>query len=508
MPDQILAVYKNILKPRGPAVDAGDLILTNQRLCFVQLAAWEPNVNANPLLTAIAGSLGGFGAAAATTIGSVARQKPEIVKLLASAGKKRNALWGMNLDERLLKTKSRWVIPIDKASFERSSNGVGVSIKTEGVGALSQTNLTHFELYPTEELDRALQSILEAWKSRQIAAQAIEGYVTNFPAPQLFLDALKEGSSPKGEWQENEMLADSDYIGRLESIFKEQAYRDQCLVLRTLGNVSTGKLASLLKTQLISSLREQLEKAIQDEVSIWWGIVGVPLSGASFLAGVVFIVLASIAESNSQKQNSAIGYMSLCFILLFFSAITALFWAVPFFRARTARKRLQEQGVDPRECEAESRSTARDAADSECSFSTAELHAAFSTASTKTEFFKTLFSKPWKMQRLTFQRFEGLVEPDLRTTLAASVKAEANRRKRSGLKGLIVGLVAGGIVWLWYVSIPPHGYGPNAGPFLFVLAEVIVILICAVAAPLCLISSILAFAASSRYRRVAKVLSQ
>ena len=128
-------------------------------------------------------------------------------------------------------------------------------------------------------------------------------------------------------------------------------------------------------------------------------------------------------------------------------------------------------------------------------------------SSTRSKFFQDLYSKPWKLQRETFQRFQGVVEPDLREALAAFTKAEGNRRKRSGLKGLIVGLVAGGIVWLWYVSIPPHGYGADSGPFIFVLAEAIFIVVCAIVAPACLISSILAFIASSRYGQVAKALS-
>jgi hypothetical protein len=355
MPDQVLAVHKNVLKPRGTAVDAGDLVLTNQRLCFVQLAAWEPNVNANPLRTAIAGSLGGFGAAAVSTIASVSGQNPEIVKLVAAADKKRNILWGMNVDERLLKTKSRWVIPIEKVSFEKSSNGIGVSIKTKGIGALSQSNLTQFELYPTEGLESALQSILESWKSHQIAAKVVEGYASKLPAPQLFLDALKAGSSPITEWQESEMLGDNDYVGRLESVFKEQAYRDQCQIMRTLRSLSAGDIASLLQGQVIASQSEKLKKAIREEVSIWFGRIGVPLSIASFLAGVGFIVVASSAEHNSDKQNTALGSMSLCFIILFFSGLAALAWTVPFARAKTAKKRLQEQGVDPQKLESELR---------------------------------------------------------------------------------------------------------------------------------------------------------
>lgn len=508
MSDQILAVYKNVLKPRGSAVDAGDLVLTNQRLCFVQLAAWAPNVNANPLLTAVAGVAGGFGAAAVTTIGSVARQKPEIVKLLTSADKKRNMLWGMNLDERLLKTKSRWVIPTEEVSFERSSNGVGVNVKDKRVGALSQSNLTHFELYPTEELDSELQSILQAWKSHQIAAEAVEGYASKFPAPQLFLDALAAGSSAEAEWLKNEMLSDSDYLAHLQPLFKDLAYRDQCLVLSALRNVSAGELASLLQTQLISSLREQLEKAISKEVSIWVGRIFVPLSFALIIAAVVCFLSAKPGWADRAGGDNVATAGLLCLFLLFFSAVGALAWTVPFVRARNARKRLQEQGVDPQKSEAELRSTSKTATDSECSFTINELRAAFSTDSTKEQFFKKLYSRPWKMQHVTFQRFQDIAESEVRVTLAASAKAEGNRRKRSGLGGLTCGLIAGGVVWLFVASIPPNGYGPNAAPFIVVLAIAIFVVVCAIAAPVIFVSSILDFVASSRYGRVAKALSQ
>jgi hypothetical protein len=507
MPEQVLAVYENFLKPRGPAVDAGDLVLTAQHLCFIQLAAWEPNVNANPLLTAIAGTVGGFGAAAATTIGSVVRQKPEIVKLLASADKKRNTLWGMNLDERLHKTKSRWVIPIEEVGIEKTSDGVGVSVKTKGVGALSQSNLTHFELYPTKELDVGLLSILQAWNSRQIAVQAIEGYASKFAAPQLFLDELRAGNSPKTEWQESEMLGDSDYIARLESIFKEQAYRDQCIVLSTLRNASSGKLASLLQAELISSLREQLERAISKEVSIWLGRIFVPLSFALIIAAVVCFLSAKPGWADRTDGDSLATTGMFCLILLFFSALGALAWAVPYYRARTVRKRLQEQGVDSEESEAELRSTVEATTDAECSFSTEELRTAFSSDSSKAAFFRTLYSKPWKMQRLTFHRPQGVVEPDLRAMLAASAKAEGIRRQRAALRDFIVGLVAGGIVWFWYVSIPPHGYGSDAGPFLFVVVEAIFIVVCAIVTPVSLISSFFAFIATRRYSQAAHSLS-
>ena len=66
-----------------------------------------------------------------------------------------------------------------------------------GLGALSESNLTHFELYLTETIDSELQSILLAWKSHQTAAEAVEGYASRFPAPQLFLDALKRAAPPR-----------------------------------------------------------------------------------------------------------------------------------------------------------------------------------------------------------------------------------------------------------------------------------------------------------------------
>jgi len=490
MPDQILAVYKNVLKPRGPAVDAGDLVLTNERLCFVQLAAWEPNVNANPLLTAVAGTLGGLGAAAFVTIGSVARQNPEIVKLLSSADKKRNMLWGMNLDERLLKTKSRWIIPIEEFSFEKSSDGVGVSVK--GVGPLSKGNLTHFELYPTEGLDSALQSILETWKSHQTVAQAVEGYASKFLAPQLFLDALIAASLAEGKWRENEMLGDTDYVEHLKQLFEQRKYGEQCRVLRTLRNASAAELASLLHKQLVNSLTEKLKEKIRTEPSIWCGRIGLPLL---FVCIGGCVVCALLPESNAVN-----GYFFLFMMLGIGAAIPALIATESFFSLRNIRSRLQEQGVNAQKLESDIGSTL-------CSFPISELRAAFSTDSTRSKFFQDLYSKPWKLQRETFQRFQGVVEPDLREALAAFTKAEGNRRKRSGLKGLIVGLVAGGIVWLWYVSIPPHGYGADSGPFIFVLAEAIFIVVCAIVAPACLISSILAFIASSRYGQVAKALS-
>jgi len=438
MPDQVLAVYENVLKPRGPAVDAGDLVLTAERLCFVKLAAWEPNVNANPLLTAIAGTVGGLGAAALTTVGSVARQKPEIVKLLASADKKRNTLWGMTIEDRLLNTKSRWAIPIEEVGVEKSSNGVGVSIKTKGVGALSQSNLTHFELYPTKDLDNEFASILLAWRSRQMAVQGVEGYASKFPAPQLFLDALKAGDSPKREWQESEMLGDSDYIGRLESIFKEQAYRDQCLVLSTLRNASCAKLASLLEAQLISSLREQLDKAISEEVSIWVGRIFVPLSFALIIAAVVCFFSAKPGWADRADGDNVATAGLFCLFLLFFSALGALAWTVPFFRAKNARKRLREQGIDSQESESELRRTAKATTDVECSFSIEELRAAFSTDSTRAGFFKALYSKSWKIQRLTFQRFQRITDTDVRVTLAHSAKSAGQARKRTGKKQLTI----------------------------------------------------------------------
>jgi hypothetical protein len=353
MSDQILAVFKNVLKPRGPDVDAGDLVLTAQRLCFVQLADWAPNVNANPLLTAVAGTVGGFGAAAVTTIGSVARQKPEIVKLLASADKTRNMLWGMNLDERLLKTGSRYVIPIEEVSFEKSSNGVGVSVKVKRGAALSQSGLTHFELYATEELDSALQAILQTWKTHQITPQAVEGYASKFPAPQLFLDALLVGSSPKGEWNESEVLNDKDYLAHLQPLFKDLSYHVQCRVLSRLRNVSAGELASLLQTQLVASLREKLEKAISEEAgvkesAIWLFRIGVVL----LLAYILVLYLSS---------EDVVFWVNILFGFPFFiwAGGTGLAWIASIVRFGNARKQLQEQDVDPQKLEAELRATAK-----------------------------------------------------------------------------------------------------------------------------------------------------
>lgn len=343
MSDQILAVCKNVLKPRGTAVDAGDLVLTNQHLCFVQLAAWKPNVNANPLLTAVAGTVGGFGAAAVTTIGSMARQKPEIVKLLASADKKRNMLWGMNVEERLLKTKSRWVIPTEEVSFEKSSNGVGVSVKDKRVGALSQSNLTHFQLYPTEGLDSELQSILQAWKSHQIAGQAVEGYASRFPAPQVFLDALIAGNSAEGKWQQNEILSDRDYLAHLQPLFKELKYPDQCRILSTLRNVSAGELASLLQTQLICSLTDRHGDAIRTQPSSWCGRIGLPL--------LLVCIGGCITCALLPESNAANGYFLLFMMLGIGAAVLALFGIIPFFSLRSLRSRLQEQGVDPEKLE-------------------------------------------------------------------------------------------------------------------------------------------------------------
>jgi hypothetical protein len=292
------------------------------------------------------------------------------------------------------------------------------------------------------------------------------------------------------------MLNDGDYLSRLHSLFKELPYRNQCKVLTTFRNVSASSLASSFQKILIALLRGKYDEALRAKRSDWLGIISILIMLAIITAGFIC--------TQPPETNAKNGIFLLCIFLALGDAFPIIMWAEPVIKLRNYRKKLKQQDVDPQRLEEDIVGVM----DSECSFSEVELRSAFSSDSAKEQFFKKLYARPWKMQRVTFQRFQSIVEPDLRTILAASAKAEANRRTGSAVKGLIAGLVAGGIVWFWYASIPPHGYGPNAGPFLFVLAEALFIVVCAVIAPVSLVLSISAFAAGSRYNRMAKALSR
>jgi hypothetical protein len=356
--EQIQAVFENLVMPRGQAVVVGDLVLTSQRAAFVELASWAPNYNANPVQTAVAGALGGFAGALIAGAANAQQQSPVMTSLISDAEKARGTLWGMSVDERICRTKSRTVIPIGEFHLGQSSDGVNVQGKRRGcvlypapaahTGQAGEETAKgaaapHVTEAPPEKPGGAgadlpkfaiegLKNTLAAWAGQSMPSHPVEGYGCRFPAPLALLDKLAHDSIPEPAWSDAEMLDDPEYINRLAARFLEEKYRRQNRIIATLAQSSHRALKSFLEETLISSLITRFDEGIQKEMPALFGTVGVPVTMFLF-AGIFVFGLSS-------------GWGVLCMPLTLISLLFSGTWADSSLYLRRLRKRLREHNVD------------------------------------------------------------------------------------------------------------------------------------------------------------------
>jgi hypothetical protein len=345
MAERILAVFTNLMNGLGVGAVIGDLILTDQRACFVQLKRWSADIQVPPLGVASfalgGGGLSGLADAMVEGVNQVQDQRLPVNSLILDAEKVRGELWGMNIEQRLSKTRSSIIIPIDTFSFKEIQYGLRIK------GARKRCDL--YNLCPIDSSGytsvdtlkastEALRNTLVAWTARRLPAQHFDGYTCRFPAPGLLIDSLAKRILPEPAWNDADMGRDGEYVTRLANLFLAQTPQRQKNVIVTLQGSSHGQLTGFLERKAISSLipkfRETLKKAISTKIGLSSAVI-------TFVCGVYSVVLL--------RNNETFGVVPA--IIAIFSFIPALFWLIWHFKLRPIKACLRACGINEEELE-------------------------------------------------------------------------------------------------------------------------------------------------------------
>ena len=355
--EQVLAVFQNVVMPMGQSVVAGDLVLTDRRACVLELASWAPNTNANPVRTAVAGTLLGLPAAIASATAGIKAQSPEMKGLIEAANKSRASFWGMPIEDRLKMIKLRHAVPIEEFSFGDSLTTTGVHLKGKR---------KEFVVHPTtpivsdgaasadtdaQQAIAAMKSTLAKWSSRQLEPQSGTGYTCAFTPPSSLLIQSEKSALPARDWSEDDMLQDHEYTKHLLLNFRVFPHSKQCQMVKTIQASGLTKLAEFLRKDLIETLSKHLESLISKETPKGCLIYGLIFT-ILFAALCIFFI---VSANGDYERSPATGGAMLFGFLTLFPVIFLVVYIHSKSKGIDTRGKLRELGVNVQALETELR---------------------------------------------------------------------------------------------------------------------------------------------------------
>ena len=242
MPDVVVAVFENLFMRDGTGLVVGDLVLTTERVCYVELASWQPSPN---LLTLTLATLGAPQHAGAITALEMAERNPDAAHALASADARRPQLWGMTLDDRLRVTRSK----------RTTLRGDYRPAEEETQIALGDRRRT--TLLAASDVVASVNSVLREWHAGTLSLSPVEGFQTQWLPPKELLLRLRRGGLAMTHETAAAMLGDGEYMAHLDALFTESGYGAQTRVIRALHAQGALPLASHLEGTHVKSLKEK-----------------------------------------------------------------------------------------------------------------------------------------------------------------------------------------------------------------------------------------------------------